>query len=67
MDKLDQWLNRKSDWPNQIGDNKKKHIDYLFYQLVNYCIIHNVIDGNGDYLINKNMKKEFYKFCFKFS
>jgi hypothetical protein len=40
------------------------HTNMLFNQIIDYCIIHNYKDENGDPLINKMLRNKFYEFCY---
>lgn len=45
-------------------DTKRYHANYIFVKLIDYCIINDLRDGNGNYLINPNIRNNFYKFCY---
>ena len=36
----------------------------LFNQLIDECIKNNLIDENGNYIINKDMRQTFIEFCY---
>lgn len=39
-------------------------VNMLFNQLIDECIKNNLIDENGKYIINKDMRQKFIEFCY---
>ena len=69
-------LIRNSNYVNRFLLNNKSYIHYidqdtprylcsvLFNKLIDYCLINNLFDFDNKPIINKEMREEFYKFCF---
>ena len=46
-------------------NSKRYHANMLFNQILDYCYINNIVDSQGNYLFNKYMRGDFYKFCYE--
>ena len=48
-------------------DTPRYHVNKLFNQMIDYCITNKLIDENGKYLISKNTRDAFYRYCYKYT
>ena len=46
-------------------NSRRYHANMLFNQILDYCFLNNIVDEQGNYLFNKFMRNDFYKFCFE--
>lgn len=46
-------------------NSRRYHANMLFNQILDYCCVNNIVDNQGNYLFNKYMRGDFYKFCYE--